>query len=185
MAYSKAISITSIIIFISLFGCNQNSNIQNEPIRLKEPRVSPLQESEWSPEIKDLLERQRKEDGQIYNIYSTLAHYPNFSKSWGSFGAYTLSGSSLPPRDREILILRIGWLCKAEYEFGHHTLIGKKVGLNDKEIYHITKEPESGEWAPFEKVLISAADELHRDAFINNDTWNKLIEKYSKNKLLT
>ena len=39
-------------------------------------------------------------------------------------------------------------------------------------------------WSPFEKVLISAADELHRDAFITNDTWNKLMEKYSEEQIV-
>jgi 4-carboxymuconolactone decarboxylase len=184
MLYKKMIGITVVIIIISIFGCNQGSDKEDLSIRLKKPRVSPLKESEWPAELKDALERLKKDDGQIHNIYTTLAHYPKFFINWGTFGAYTLYGSSLPPRDREILILRIGWLCKAEYEFGHHTVIGKKVGLTDEEIYYITKEPDIGKWTLFEKALILAADELHRDAFITNNTWNRLLERYTKEQIV-
>jgi alkylhydroperoxidase family enzyme len=49
-------------------------------------------------------------------------------KRWTVFAGHILGKSSLPPRDREILILRIGWLCRAEYEWGQHVLIGLEAG---------------------------------------------------------
>jgi len=60
------------------------------------------------------------------------------------------SGQTLPARHREILRLRIGWLCQSEYEFGQHTRIGKEAGLTDEEIVRITKGPDDPGWGHFD-----------------------------------
>ncbi len=101
-----------------------------------------------------------------------------------TFAKYILRESTLPPREREILILRIGWLCRAEYEFGQHTLVGKSVGLTDQEIVRITEGADAPGWAPFDATLIRAADELHADAFITDATWNALAKRYNEKQLM-
>src|SRR5207302_412512 len=89
-----------------------------------------------------------------------------------------------PPRDREILILRIGWLCRAEYEWGQHVLIGKAAGLTDDEIERITRGPDAPGWDPFEAALLRATDELHEDSFVSDGTWKTLAERYSTEQLM-
>ena len=42
--------------------------------------------------------------------------------------------NSLPAREREIVILRVGFLCKSGYEFTQHTRIGLNEGLSEDEI---------------------------------------------------
>jgi hypothetical protein len=83
-----------------------------------------------------------------------------------------------------MLILRIGWLCHAEYEFGQHTLMGKKEGLTDEEILRITKGPDDPEWSKFDAALIRAVDELYYDAIISNDTWKVLSEQYNEKQIM-
>ena len=92
---------------------------------LKRPRIEPLAEDQWDPETRELLARSQMH-GRVLNIFSTLAHYPKLLKRWMVFAGHILGKSSLPARDREILILRIGWLCRAEYEWGQHVLIGAR-----------------------------------------------------------
>ena len=55
--------------------------------------------------------------GKPLNIMKTLANYPKLMTRWLVFANHVLSKSSLPPRDREIVILRIGWNCQSEYEW--------------------------------------------------------------------
>jgi alkylhydroperoxidase family enzyme len=88
---------------------------------LNPPRIHPLQESEWDDETRALLESYRRE-GRVYNIFTTLAHHPKLMNRWLVFGKHILSQSTLPAREREIAILRVGWLCRAEYEWGHHVV---------------------------------------------------------------
>src|SRR6187431_3817343 len=93
-----------------------------KPMPLREPRITPLPPSEWNDEIRELMEGLQR-DGQVYNIFTTLAWHPQLLKRWLVFAGHVLSKSTLPPREREIAILRMGWLCRAEYEFGHHVAI--------------------------------------------------------------
>ena len=60
-----------------------------------------------------------------------LAHHPQLVKRWTPFAGHVLAKQTLPFRDRELLILRIGWLNQAEYEFAQHELIAKKGGVSD------------------------------------------------------
>ncbi len=76
-------------------------------MRLKEPRLAPLSDEEMNEEL-----RARFGDGPVLNIFRTLAHHPKLVKRWLVFGNHVLAKSTLAPREREIAILRVGWLCR-------------------------------------------------------------------------
>ena len=180
-------SILMVIVFgvcISFTGCATVNKSGDERVRLKEPRIKPLAESEWNAEQQKLLNTRKSADGRIINIYTTIVHHPKMADKWLTFAGYILRESTLPPRDREILILRIGWLCRSEYEFGQHTLVGKSAGLTPEEITRITKGPNAPGWDPFDATLIRAVDELHADAFITDATWNALAKRYNQQQLM-
>lgn len=151
-------------------------------MRLSEPRVGPLDPSQWDDEQKQVM--RRWEPGPISNIFLTLARHPQLLKRWTVFGNHVLLKSTLPERDRELLILRIGWLCRSEYEWGQHVAIGRRAGLSDEEIRRVAEGPEAPGWQPFEAALLRAADELHGDAFIGDATWKQLGERYGTQQLM-
>ncbi len=158
---------------------------QREIIRLSEPRIYPQKESEWDEDARKLIEGFKKiSKGPVTNIMATLANYSKLYNRWRVFGNHVLFKSSLPPRDREILILRIGWLCQAEYEWGQHVIIGKRAGLNDEEIIQIIEGPNAKGWDQFDATLLRAVDELYIDSFITDTTWKKLAVKYSEHQLI-
>jgi len=153
-------------------------------MKLSQPRVTPLAESEWTEEQRKVLEPVYKE-GRVFNVLGTLARHWEASKKFGVW-AYHVMGetSTLLPRERELLILRIGWLCQAEYEWGQHVIFGKKAGLTDEEIARIKEGPDAKGWSSFDAALLRAADELHADAFISDATWTVLSEHYSTQQLM-
>ena len=153
-------------------------------MRLKEPRLKPLAESEWSEEQRKILSYYRRKSGKIYNIFLTMARHPKMMKKWQPFVEYILEESTLPARERELLILRIGWLCRSEYEFGQHTRIGEKAGLSFEEIINITKGSEAPGWDLFEAALLRAVDDLHAEAFISEATWDTLSQKYTEKQMI-
>lgn len=154
-------------------------------MRLDEPRVAPLPESEWAEQARTTIEPTRAmAGGKVFNIFSTLAQHPDLLKRWMVFANHVLVKSTLPPREREILILRIGWLCRAEYEWSQHVLIGKAVGLTDAEIDRIAAGPDAAGWSSDDAALLRATDELHGDAFISDATWAVLIKKWSVQQLM-
>lgn len=142
------------------------------------PRVTPLPEGEWDAETAELLNATQM-GGRVLNIFSTLARHPKLLKRWLVFGTHVLGKSTLDPRARELLILRTGWNCQSEYEWGQHVVIGRLVGITDDEIRRLTEGPEAPGWDAFDAVLLRAADELHRDSRIGDATWSALTARYS------
>ena len=85
--------------------------------------------STLSAEDREMGER-NKVNGEVVNIFRVLMQNPKLARSWSRFAGYILGGQSLPARDREILILRIGWLNQAPYEWEQHVRIGKSGGAH-------------------------------------------------------
>jgi 4-carboxymuconolactone decarboxylase len=150
---------------------------------LRDPRIEPLPESEWNDETIELMNRLRR-DGLVFNIFRTLARHPDLFKSWLVFASHILAKSTLPRREREIAILRMGWLCRCEYEWGHHVAIGKKAGLTPDEIKRITEGPDAPGWSAFETTLLHAVDELHANSRLSDAAWQTLRERYNTEQLL-
>jgi 4-carboxymuconolactone decarboxylase len=146
-------------------------------------RVLPLEQSEWTEEVRDALAL-RTSSGRALNIYATLAHHPQLLKRWLVFGSHVLGGSTLPPRARELLILRTGYRCRSEYEWGQHAIIAGYVGISDEEIRRVAEGPRAPGWEPFEALLLRAADELHDDQVISDATWDALCEQYDVQQMI-
>jgi 4-carboxymuconolactone decarboxylase len=170
--------------FVLLLGCATVEKGSGERVRLKEPRIKPLAKSEWSAEQQRLLKPWKGPDGSVINVFTTMASHPKFMDAWNPFGLYILREQTLPPRDREILILRIGWLCRSEYEFGRHRIVGKRVGLTDEEIDRIPEGAKAAGWNAFDVTLLQASDELYYDSFITDATWNALAKRYNQQQLV-
>jgi 4-carboxymuconolactone decarboxylase len=122
-------------------------------------------------------------NGQIFNIFKVLAHHPKLVKRWTPFAGHVLAKQTLPFRDRELLILRIGWLNQAEYEFAQHELIARRGGLTDADIENVKKGPK-GSWSAHEAALIQAADDLFEDSVVGDATWAGLAKSYSTEQLM-
>lgn len=154
-------------------------------MRPSEPRLRPLPESEWDEETRKIIEPTRAmSGGKVFNVFSTLAHHPKLLKHWMVFANHILVKSSLAPRERELVILRIAWLCRAEYEWGQHVVIGRMAGLSDEDIERIRSGPDAPGWDPFSAAVLRAVDELHGDACLGDATWQALSERYSTEQLM-
>ena len=150
--------------------------------RLDGPRVAPLPEDEARAAMAAITGAEV--EGPVLNIFRTLRHHPELLEAWSVFGRYVLSNSSLPPRHREMAMLRIGWLCQSDYEFGQHARIAKDIGMTDAEILAITRGPDDPAWSPFEQALLKGVDELHEDALVSDTTWAALSSQYSVQQMM-
>jgi len=152
-------------------------------MRLSRPRVEPIPEAEWTDEVRELLPRSLG-GGRVLNLFTTLARHPKLLKRWLVFGNHVLGKSTLPAREREIAILRVGWLCQSEYEWGQHVVIGRMAGLSDAEIRRIPLGPSAPGWDPFEATLLTAVDELRADSMIKDETWSALVARYDTKQVI-
>lgn len=151
--------------------------------RPKSPRVLPLNDGTASPEQIQLMEGLKRK-GRVWNVFATFCQHTTLAKFWLPFATYVLRDNTVPPREREILILRIGWLCQSEYEWAQHVRIGKRTGLSDDEIRGISEGAESPRLKDADRLLVRATDELHEDACLTDATWQALAKVYNQNQLI-
>jgi len=123
-------------------------------------------------------------NGRVFNIFKVLAHHPALLKRWTPFAGHILSKQTLPFRDREMLILRIGWLNQAEYEFAQHELIAKRGGLTDADIANIKEGPKARGLSEHEAALLQLADDLHGNSVASDATWAALSKTCSTEQLM-
>lgn len=148
------------------------------------PRIAPL--TAPSPDVLELYDRGglRAPDGSTLNIFATLAHHPALLKRWLVFATHVLSKNTLTPRDRELLILRVGVRCASVYEFSQHHLIAQRCDITVEEIERVKVGPDHPAWSAFDAALLRAVDELHDASRIGDATWSTLAERYTTEQLL-
>jgi len=147
------------------------------------PRLPPTVPAELDPAAQELLSGVTRPGSHATNIFSTLVRHPGLFRRWLPFGGKLLAGK-LPARDRELLILRTGGRCRSEYEWGQHALIAKATGLSDAEIGRVQDGPDAPAWDAFDATLLRAADELHDDSCLSDETWQRLADRYDERQLI-
>jgi 4-carboxymuconolactone decarboxylase len=139
--------------------------------------------STLSAEDRELGERAQV-NGKVINIFRVLMQHPKLARAWSKFANYIVTDQqTLAAREREILILRIGWLNQAQYEFEQHVRLGKAAGLSDDDIDRICKGPQAG-WNKHEAALIQAADDLFEKSVVSDETWKTLSERYNTQQMM-
>ncbi len=148
------------------------------------PRLAPI--TEPTPEVEELYAKGglRDPQGKTLNIFATLAHHPALMRRWMVFATHVLSKSTLTPRDRELVILRIGARCHSQYEFSQHAIIARRSDITDEEIEATKQALDAHAWSTKDAALLRAADELHDDALVSDATWATLTAELSVEQVL-
>ena len=121
--------------------------------------------------------------GRDLNLFRVLMHHPKLTRRWTVFAGHVLQKQTLGLRDRELLILRIGWLNQSEYEWAQHVEIAKRGGISEAEIRQVEIGPK-GAWSAHEAALLQAADDLFENSVVSDATWSALASKYSTEQMM-
>ena len=152
-----------------------------------EPRILPISLSDADEETHELLSRLsrlRGDNAEVLNVFGTVANHPTLLRKWLVFATYALTKSTLDPRTRELVVLRVGWRCHAPYEWGQHVVVGRGVGLTDTDIARVAAGPDVDGWTEAEAVALRATDELHERTTITDTTWAALRPHFSDEQIL-
>jgi len=152
-------------------------------MRLDTPRIPPLMPEDWNEQVTEIMQP-FVAAGADYNVFRTLANHPELLRRWLVFANHVLFKSSLPPRERELVILRIGHLCRAGYEWAQHVVVARAAGLDDAGIAAARGGPDTPGLSELDRLLLRATDELHADAFISDATWAGLARHLDTQQLM-
>jgi alkylhydroperoxidase family enzyme len=116
--------------------------------------------------------------GRGLAVTRTFSLHPTLNSAWSPRQNFILQRSPLMPRHREMLILRMGWDCRSEYEWAQHVgRVGRarEHGLDPR---RIAEGPKAEGWEPIERTILTAADELFKDTTVSDATWNALTSAF-------
>ncbi len=140
-------------------------------------RVPPLEVAEFSEEQAKLVG-----DWTHLNFSRVIVRHPEMYRVFVPYIAQAIGGTKLPPRDREVLVVRTLALGKDTYEAHHHVQIALKAGMSEADIAAVREGADSlSEW---DRLLVRAADELVRTQMLGDATWAALAEHYSEQQMM-
>jgi hypothetical protein len=151
-------------------------------------RILPL-EPPFDPEIEATLARWMPPGSPVppLALFRTLARHPMLHDRMRPLGAGLLAKGVLPPRARELLVLRTTARCGATYEWGvHATAFAAGVGL-DEETVRATATASPADVAARtdeDALLLRAADELHDGAALSDATFAAVHSRFADEGVL-
>ncbi|MEZ5143458.1 MAG: carboxymuconolactone decarboxylase family protein [Acidimicrobiales bacterium] len=160
------------------------------------PRIPPLPPSAWPESMQEALAAlrpanprhpfppRRDDRPKGLNLLGTFAHHPELVRAYHTFNGHVLFGSTLSPRERELLVLRVAAVRGSEYEQAQHRVLAGDAGLTPEEIERVAAGPDAPGWSELDRALVRAADELVRDATITEDTWSTLAAAFDVHQLM-
>ena len=151
--------------------------------RLRAPRIGPLAEAEWTDAQREVVERHAGGAG-LGNALRTLVRVPALADRIFAFRDYVANGSTLPPRQRALLVLRTAWLTQNAALWAAHAAAAADAGLTDDDLMNLAQGPSLERWDPFEDALVGFADQLFRNSSVTDVTWAALAERYDEHNLI-
>src|SRR5688500_6517410 len=118
------------------------------------------------------------------HIFTTLARHRRLFRKWLRFAGALMPGGRLPRADTELLILRVAHNTGCEYEWHHHERIAHLSGLSAADVGQVREGAGSAGWSERQAVLLRAADELHADRKITDETWATLTGLLGEDELI-
>ena len=160
------------------------------------PRIPPLPPGEWPPEMGDALAALRppnprhpfpsRQEGRPkgLNLLGTLAQHPELARAYHTFTGYVLFASTLSPRQRELLVLRVAAVRGSEYEWAQHAVLAGDAEMTDDEVARIAAGPDDPGWPVVDGAMVRAVDELIGGGAITDATWTVLAGELDNQQLM-
>jgi alkylhydroperoxidase family enzyme len=151
-------------------------------------RIAPLAEEQLGEDVRALVERIHGSIGLtsppvIDDYFRTIAKHPSIFRNQLETGT-TLFTGRLPPRDRELAVLRIGWLMRAPYEWGEHVKIAKRHGVAAEEIERVIEGAAAPGWSAHETAILRAVEELLSHQAMSDPVWDALAKTWDEPQLI-
>jgi 4-carboxymuconolactone decarboxylase len=126
------------------------------------------------PDLRRIYERIREANGSIGNLYRVLGTAPAMLEAWIDF-AWKLRFDTEADRGiRELAILRIAQLTRAEYEWRAHWKAALGVGVPEAKLRAVSDWRTSEALSPEERLVLEMAEELTTSTTLSSGTLERM-----------
>ncbi|MBW0017317.1 MAG: carboxymuconolactone decarboxylase family protein [Mycobacterium sp.] len=142
-------------------------------------RLPPLPADQWDDAVHQalagMLPEERRNPRDASNVLATMVNHPALTKAFLRFNVHLLYSSTLPPRLRELAILRVAHRRGCTYEWTHHVDLAKREGITDEEIDAVSRPAGADDqFDEFERAVVNGVDELDEKSQLSDGTWATL-----------
>jgi len=150
------------------------------------PRLPPVPPERWDEDIEAALRAGfgGLPPGPVPNVIGTLVHHPRLAGAFLAYNSVLLFDPTLDRRARELMILRVAWRTRANYEWLQHVRLAQRYGVTDEEIVAVGTGPTADVWGPLEADLLAATDQLIDGYSIDDATWARLAGHLDERQLV-
>jgi alkylhydroperoxidase family enzyme len=146
-------------------------------------RIPPIP-SNLDEETAALVDLVTRPDGTRLHTVAVLAHQPALMGPFLAWAAALSLQSALPRRDHELLALRTARNFESTFEWDEHADYARHAGVSETELSSVSAGRDARTWTDHERALLVAADELHDDHQISDETWRVLARHYDVAQLV-
>lgn len=152
------------------------------------PRIHAVPNDEVDPEARQLVNDIRSAAGAgpatiIPEYMRVVIKHPEIFRCQMDLGTVLFEGR-ISARERELAVLRVGWLTQSPYEWGQHVEIAKRYGLSPDEIERIMAGSSAPGWSEHEAAVLRGVEELMADYALSDATWEVLAKSWDEAQLI-
>jgi alkylhydroperoxidase family enzyme len=104
-------------------------------------------------------------------VFQILLKHPVVAKSLAGTLITLLNENKLDARLRELIIMRIGWVTGAVYEWTQHYRVSRQIGLNDEEIIAVRDWSAATSLTAADKAVLQATDDVLEVGHVREKSW--------------
>jgi AhpD family alkylhydroperoxidase len=125
-----------------------------------------------------------KERGRISPLYRVLLNSPEIAQGWESLLTAVRNRSSLHPSLRELIIMRVAVLNRAQYEFDAHRPHAITAGLSEEQIDLILQDKITAGFSALEILVMELTDVMTRDIQVPDALYDSVKSHFNDREIL-
>lgn len=148
-------------------------------------RISLVKE-EGHPELAEIIGHMRgARRGRLINVYRLLLHSPALAEAWFALNNAVRWNTRLDGRLRELVIIRIGYLCDAPYILRQHIPgLAVAAGVALPECEALRDWRQTSLFDARERAVLEYADELTRATRTGDELFMRLKPHFDEGQLV-
>jgi alkylhydroperoxidase family enzyme len=147
-------------------------------------RVKLLEKEDVDPMVKQIYQKIEDSGSEVINLLKALAHSPKIFRDWQRLGITLLLKGDLSPRLRELAILRVGDLAKANYEWTKHVPMALQAGASQEQIDELSNWKDSEKFNEQERAVLQYTDEVSQNIRASDDAFANISKFLSEKEII-
>jgi uncharacterized peroxidase-related enzyme len=133
--------------------------------------------------VKPVFEGMQKKLGSVPNVFRAMAHSPEMLEAFLALNA-TLPRTKLDGKLRELAYIKTSELNGCDYCLHHHRALGKKAGLNDRQVAETADFENSEVYGELERDVMRYAEQVTRHINVDDTLFNRLKQTLNDRQLV-